>query len=175
MKSTRKEKIDKKRKFIRLAVILLTLFLFLFLLLNVYKTLSYNLEGYMKLDLSKIYYREDSSIIILSHGCYYFEFYTTKEQGNAIEIAYRNIETQRPLTHDIITEIMKKFRIKSKLLKIERLVNDTYYATLVLEDIFKREEIDIRPSDGVAIAIRTNTPIYVHKSLIKDVCTKKSF
>ncbi|MBU5678888.1 MAG: bifunctional nuclease family protein [Candidatus Aenigmatarchaeota archaeon] len=170
----KREKIVKKKlKNIIVIIIFLTLF-FTILYWKVFKE-DYLTKDYIRLNLVDIYYQEDFSIITLSNSCYYFEFYTTKEQGNSIEIAYRNLEIKRPLAHDIIIEIMRRFEIEPKLLRIDKIINDTYYATIVLKDIFKHEEIDIRPSDGVAIAVRADVPIYVHKSLVKSKCELKSF
>lgn len=169
----REKTVKKKLKNIIVIIIFLTFF-FVILYWKVFKE-DYPTKDYVKLNLFDIYYEEDFSIIILSESCHYFEFYTTREQGNAIEIAYRNIETKRPLTHDIIIEIIRRFEIEPKLLRIDKIINDTYYATLVLKSALKYEEIDIRPSDGIAIAIRANIPIYVNRSLTKNKCETKSF
>lgn len=167
----KKEKHTKNKTDYKIIIFIFFLVLFFSVLyLMVFKTKSHITNDYIKLKVSDLYYKEDFSIIILSDYCYYFEFYTTKEQGNAIEIAYKNIESKRPLTHDIIIEIMKRFSIEPKIVRIDKIVNDTYYATLILQSFLKIEEIDIRPSDGIAIALRANIPIYVHKSLVKNNC-----
>lgn len=170
----------KKEKLLKENVRRIFIIVLLLLLLSILYLKSYEIDNsltqeYIKLSNIEVYYEKDSSIVALFESCYYFEFFTSKEQGNVIEIFYKNIETKRPLTHDIVVEIMKRFGIEPKLVRIDKLINDTFYATIVLKGIFKNEEIDIRPSDGIAIALRSKIPIYVHKALVKNKCEIKSF
>jgi bifunctional DNase/RNase len=157
---------DNKTKF---------LFIIIFILL-ILITLTFfpenNFEKYIEMKIDRIQYVEDSAIVFLTHGCYVFSFYTTRNQGEMIEIAIKNITTQRPLTHDIIIEIFKAFDISPIYLKIERLENETYFASLVLRKHLSTASIDIRPSDGVAIAYRAKIPIYVNEKLLTNICTK---
>jgi len=131
-----------------------------------------NFEKYIEMKIDRIQYVEDSSIVFLSHGCYIFSFYTTRSQGEMIEIAIKNITTQRPLTHDIIIEIFKSFGIYPVSLQIERLENETYFASLILKKDLLTISIDIRPSDGIAIASRAKIPIYVNKKLLTNICVE---
>lgn len=167
---------EKKRRYYKIIFIIILVLFSTILSMKLFKYFYYDInEEYVKMSISEIYHGIDFSIIKLSHSCYYFEFYTTKDQGNLIEMAYKNVETKRPLTHEIIINIMNKFWIEPELVRIDKVVNDTYYATLVLKSFFKYEEIDIRPSDGIVIALRTDIPIYVNKYLVKNNCDIKSF
>jgi bifunctional DNase/RNase len=131
-----------------------------------------NFEKYIEMKIDRIQYVEDSAIVFLTHGCYVFSFYTTRSQGEMIEIAIKNITTQRPLTHDIIIEIFKAFGIYPVSLQIEGVENETYFASLILKKDLLTKTIDIRPSDGIAIASRAKIPIYVNEKLLTNICAK---
>jgi len=152
--------------------ILLILFLCTFILIVSSFFIEKKFEKYIEMKIDRIQYVEDSAIVFLSHGCYVFSFYTTRNQGEMIEIAIKNLTISRPMTHDIIIEVFKAFGISPSHLEIERLENDTYFANLVLKKDLSKVSIDIRPSDGIAIASRAKIPIYVNKKLLKNICTK---
>jgi len=131
-----------------------------------------NFEKYVEMKIDRIQYVEDSAVVFLSHGCYVFSFHTTRNQGEMIEIAIKNLNISRPMTHDIIIEIFNTFGISPSRLEIERLENDTYFANLVLKKDLSTVSIDIRPSDGIAIASRAKIPIYVNENLLTNICTE---
>lgn len=76
---------------------------------------------------------------------------------------------QRPLTHDIFVSSLRSFRIGVDNLKIIKLVDGTYYGELTLRQFIFLKKIDVRPSDGVAIALRANAKIYVNEDLVSKL------
>ncbi|MEM7826648.1 MAG: bifunctional nuclease family protein [Candidatus Aenigmatarchaeota archaeon] len=154
-------------RFIIMAIILISVLTLLVLTILSINTSDY--EGYIQLSVEGVEYADGSSLIHLGNGCSKFIFYTTKEQGESIEIGMKGIKTARPMTHDILIDILNNFDIKPVDVKINNLYNDTYFAELTLGS-YQKKKINIRPSDGIAIAVRAKIPIYVNKSLIKDVC-----
>ena len=88
-------------------------------------------------------------------------------EAMAIDMELRRLKPQRPLTHDLLAEILRTLNIKMECAIITELRGDTYYALLLLQwgdDVY---EIDSRPSDAVAIALRMGAPIYLSEELAK--------
>ncbi len=85
--------------------------------------------------------------------------------GSAITMGLQSIKTPRPLTHDLIANILAGLDVTVSKVVVNDLKDDTYYARLFLiqdnELGRKFVEIDSRPSDAIAIAIQQGSPIYV--------------
>ena len=87
----------------------------------------------------------------------------------AIEIGWLKIPVERPLTHDLIGILLSSLGATVSKVSIHALRgNSTYYARITLKDVDgKEQEIDVRPSDALAIAARVNVPIYASRALMK--------
>lgn len=85
----------------------------------------------------------------------------------AIITELEKIPFTRPLTHDLLRHILDQFKIKVVRVSIVDLKSGTYYATITLENQGKRFELDSRPSDAIALALKTNAPIFVESSVIE--------
>ncbi|MCX5808552.1 MAG: bifunctional nuclease family protein [Proteobacteria bacterium] len=98
-------------------------------------------------------------------------------EASSIATALENINTPRPMTHDLVKNILDNLGVKIVRVEVNDLKDNTYYALLHLEVDNKRLVVDSRPSDAIAIALRTNAPIFVDESVIKksakvDLSTK---
>lgn len=82
-------------------------------------------------------------------------------EADAITIQLQGIEVVRPMTHDLLRQITETLDGEISHVVISDLQNDTFYAKIVLEARGETLEIDSRPSDAVALAVRTDAPIYV--------------
>lgn len=74
----------------------------------------------------------------------------------------------RPLTHDLMKNIIKTFNIKLNEVIIHDFQEGTYYAMLILEKDNKIYQVDSRPSDAVALALRFNCPIYTTPKILDE-------
>ncbi len=88
-------------------------------------------------------------------------------EATSIAAKLENIQFPRPLTHDLIKNIFDFLKIKIPKIEIVDLRENTYYAiiTLIIED--KTIDIDARPSDAVAIALRTGAEIFVREEVLQ--------
>ena len=91
-----------------------------------------------------------------------------QDQADAIIKALEGQRPSRPLTHDLIANIFNDCNIKLERIIIHSLTDDIFYAVLCLDLNGVKKEIDCRPSDAVAVAIRTNSPIWVLEEVIAD-------
>ncbi|MCS7337854.1 MAG: bifunctional nuclease family protein [Verrucomicrobiae bacterium] len=93
--------------------------------------------------------------------------------GAVISMFMHNTPKERPLTHDLMTNIFKAFGITIERVVITELKNSTYYARLILQEQNelgrKIVELDARPSDCIALATAQKRPIYVSSTLWEQV------
>lgn len=87
-------------------------------------------------------------------------------EASAIAIQLTDKVLQRPLTHDLLVTIIKAFGGELTTIAIDRRVEGTYYAELVLGHEERRFTLDARPSDSVALALRTGAEILVAEELL---------
>lgn len=90
-------------------------------------------------------------------------------EASAIIRKIENLSVTRPMTHDLIINIIEKSGYKLDKIEINDVEKDTYYATLFLtNDKDEVIEIDSRPSDAIAVAIRVDAPIFVTANVISN-------
>ncbi len=90
-------------------------------------------------------------------------------EASAIIRKIENLSVARPMTHDLIINVIEKTGYKLEKIEINNVEKDTYYATLFLtSDKGDIVEIDSRPSDAIAIAIRVDAPIFVTANVISN-------
>ncbi len=78
----------------------------------------------------------------------------------------------RPFTHDLFLDLVVKFSITVHYLQIDSLEDGVYYAQLVLSADHHKEYLDCRPSDGIALALRADVPIFVDENVLASAGQK---
>ncbi len=91
-----------------------------------------------------------------------------QDQAKAIIAALEQQKPVRPLTHDLIVNLLKVSEMNLDKVIIHALQDSTFYAILCLSKGEITKDLDCRPSDAIAIALRTNTPIWVMEEVIAD-------
>ena len=94
--------------------------------------------------------------------------YISQEQAKAIVNALEKQTPPRPFTHDLIVNIFDSCNIKVDRITINSLQDNTFYASIAINTNGQIREVDARPSDAIAIAIRTKSPIWVIEEVIAD-------
>lgn len=87
-------------------------------------------------------------------------------EATAIATELENIQFPRPMTHDLIRSFFDHLNVKVERIEVCDLKNNTYYAQIHIRSGDRLSSIDSRPSDAIAIALRTNAPIYVKDEVI---------
>lgn len=100
-------------------------------------------------------------------------------EANAIALEIEQVPTPRPMTHDLIRNILEGLNASVSRIVVNDLRDSTFYATIFLSLQGKEFRIDSRPSDAIAIALRVKAPIYVTLDVIEragsiDVSTKNT-
>lgn len=111
-----------------------------------------------------------SPIILLKDGSdrRALPIYVGPEQARAIISALEQDKPPRPLTHDLIINIMQTWDLVLDRIIIHSLQDNTFYAVLSLCQGETVKEIDCRPSDAIALALRTHSPIWVVEEVVAD-------
>ncbi|HAN75827.1 MAG TPA: hypothetical protein DCQ63_17295, partial [Planktothrix sp. UBA8402] len=94
--------------------------------------------------------------------------YVGQDQAKSILGALENHKPPRPLTHDLFVNLLETWDMTLEKIIIHSLQDSTFYAVLIVRQGEIRKEIDARPSDAIAIALRTDTPIWVMEEVIAD-------
>ena len=89
-------------------------------------------------------------------------------EASAIIRCIEGLVVARPMTHDLITNIVEKTGYKIEKVEINDVEKDTYYATIFMRKGKELLEIDSRPSDAIAIAMRAGAPIYVTANVLMN-------
>ena len=128
----------------------------------------------IQVELSKIIIDEkrQDQIIVLKEkkGDRLFPIVIGFLEASSIKMKLSCVETPRPMTHDLIVAVMRTFEGKVQKLIIDKMVNNTFHAKLeVAGKDGQPKMIDCRPSDGMAVAVRTEAPIFVDEEVLKNV------
>ncbi|MEE8200046.1 MAG: bifunctional nuclease family protein [Candidatus Acidoferrales bacterium] len=89
-------------------------------------------------------------------------------EANAIALEIEKVQTPRPMTHDLIKNVLRGLKATVKKVVVTDLRDDTFYALICLERNGNSITIDCRPSDALALALRTDAPIYVEETVLKS-------
>jgi uncharacterized protein len=89
-------------------------------------------------------------------------------EATAIALALEGTHIPRPLSHDLMKSMIEALNAKVLRIVIHDIHESTFYAKIVLESNGKNLEIDARPSDSIALALRTNAPIFVSERIILE-------
>jgi hypothetical protein len=87
-------------------------------------------------------------------------------EAEAIAIRLQNREVARPLTHDLLNNVIAKLGGKVSHIAVTDLHDDTFYSRITVNLNGRQVEIDARPSDAIALAVRANAPIYVEEDVM---------
>jgi len=100
-----------------------------------------------------------------------------QNEALAISLKLQDKDFGRPLTHDLLKAVLDRLDQQLERVVIDHLDNNTYYATLMLssEDGGELTEIDSRPSDSIALALRTGSPIFVDDDIFREVAMESPF
>lgn len=89
-------------------------------------------------------------------------------EANAIALEMEKVPPPRPMTHDLIKNILERIEIRVSRIVVNDLKDNTFYATIFLSLNGNEVPIDSRPSDAIALALRTEAPIFVAKKVLDE-------
>ena len=122
-------------------------------------------SNYVVADVIKV----SDTTIFIGKNCTAIVAETSPERAESIEAGIKGIINERPSTHDTFVEVLKSFNITLDSVNIERFDGKYYYANLILKSSDKVLKLDTKPSDAIALAVRTNSTIYINKTMLQEV------
>ncbi len=87
-------------------------------------------------------------------------------EASSIAMELEKTPRSRPITHDLVKNLIEKLGFHVSKIEVTDLLNDTFYACMHLKKDSEEYILDARPSDAIAIAIRTDSPIFVNEEVI---------
>jgi len=114
----------------------------------------------------------EGASVSLTHECRTIQFDVTEDQAFAIAHGIDGTVTARPLTQDVFKDVLENFGIAASQIKIDRFEDDIYKARMFLVQGNKTLEIDLRPSDSIALATRMGKTLYVDEGVMNSKSVK---
>ncbi|HJW22393.1 MAG TPA: bifunctional nuclease family protein [Candidatus Limnocylindrales bacterium] len=87
-------------------------------------------------------------------------------EASAIAMRLQGLTAERPLTHDLFAATLEQLDVRVNRVVISELADETYHARLYLQQDGREVEVDARPSDALALAVRTDVPIYAAEAVL---------
>jgi bifunctional DNase/RNase len=95
-------------------------------------------------------------------------------EANAIALQIENVQTPRPMTHDLLKNVIDDLRGQVERIVVCELKENTFYATIHMKASGRQLQVDARPSDAIALALRTGSPIFVEEAVIQSARSVES-
>src|SRR4051812_29900748 len=92
-------------------------------------------------------------------------------EATSIDRRVKKLPSPRPLTHDLIAQVIDNLGGELRDVFISELRDHTYYAKLRIRKDGEMTEVDCRPSDAIALAVTASVPIYVSEDVLEEVCS----
>jgi len=89
-------------------------------------------------------------------------------EANAIALQIENITTPRPMTHDLLRNVLNDLEATVERIVVSELKDNTFYAVIYLNRGGDVLAVDSRPSDAIALALRTKSPIFVEENVVES-------
>lgn len=96
----------------------------------------------------------------------YLPIWIGPAEADAIAVRLQDVAVPRPLTHDLLRNLIEQLGGKVRYIVVSDISNDTFYARIVLDVNGETMEIDSRPSDAIALAVRVEAPIYAEEAVL---------
>ena len=87
-------------------------------------------------------------------------------EATAIAFALQGIETPRPMTHDLLRDILSETQVQVERILVSDLKDRTFFATIQMHRDGRAAEVSSRPSDAIALAVRINAPIFASEEVL---------
>jgi bifunctional DNase/RNase len=122
----------------------------------------------MVVESVRVHMLSNRHVVILKDnaGDRYLPIWIGAWEASVIAMRLQGLAAERPLTHDLFTSALEVLGVRVARVVVSDLADETYHAQLVLERDGVEEEVDARPSDALAIAVRTESPIYCSESVL---------
>lgn len=122
------------------------------------------------IDSIRVSLMSQQRIVILREGQAerYLPIWIGPYEAEAITIALQEVEVSRPLTHDLLNNVFRALEARILRVEVTALKDEVYFGSIVAEVNGKKLNVDSRPSDALALAVRAHVPILVARSVLES-------
>jgi len=113
------------------------------------------------------------AILLVDDAGLLMPIYIGRTEALSINAVLKNETMPRPLTHDLMISILKRLGAEVESVFIDDKIDNIYYACLSLKKDNSLMEFDVRPSDGIALALRHDAPIWIKDEVLKCAVVDK--
>jgi len=126
----------------------------------------------MELEIESIRVRQETKqravVLRVKESDLYLPIFIGHFEVEAIRLKLMDVEVPRPMTHDLLGSIIGNLGGSVQRIVVSELKNDTFFAKIVVDYNGNSIEIDARPSDALALAVRTNAPIFAEDDVVEQ-------
>lgn len=152
-----------------------------FTVLKEMKKSGKSIRGFQKIKVAGVFLASDeeegqefSPIVFLENDeGKVLPIYIGTSEAFSIQTALEKVEYPRPLTHDLLISILEGFESKILKILIDDLDDGIFFARIVISQNGNELEFDARPSDSIALAVRTNTDVFVSEKIMMNSAVEK--
>ncbi len=101
-------------------------------------------------------------------GDRYLPIWIGAVEATAIAFALQGIQTPRPMTHDLMRDLLRDAGVAVERIVINELVDQTFFALIRMASDGEAKDVSSRPSDAIALAVRINAPIYAAEEVLEQ-------
>lgn len=126
------------------------------------------------IDSIRVSLMSNHRVVVLKemHSERYLPIWIGPCEAEAITVKLQDVPAPRPLTHDLIRSVIREMGGKVVHIFINDLRQEVYYAKIVIDIAGEQLEVDSRPSDAIALAVRVNVPIFVAETVMDKAATE---
>lgn len=122
----------------------------------------------MSIDSLRVNSATNQYVVILqeNEGDRYLPIWIGPAEASAIAMEVQGVKPPRPLTHDLLISVMDSLGASLDSIVVSDLQNDTFYARMVIHADGQQFDLDARPSDAMALAVRVHAPVYAEEPVL---------
>lgn len=107
-------------------------------------------------------------VLVETDGPRYLPIWIGADVADAIALQVQGVEMARPLTHDLLCSVIEVLGAQIDRVLINDIHDNTFFARIIFDVAGRYAEVDSRPSDAIALAVRVNCPIFVEESVLEE-------
>jgi RNA polymerase sigma factor (sigma-70 family) len=139
--------------------------------IDLYLSIEQRRQTMISVRIADIIVQDDKHVVLLSDdaGGRLLPIWIGEHEAMSIVIGLQKTDIVRPLTHDLMADILTYLGVELEEARVEALKEDLFYGVAKLRQGDQHQEMDARPSDILALAARTGSPIYVGEEVMESV------
>ena len=122
------------------------------------------MNKYVEADILRVV----DNTVIVGHNCTAIVAETSPERARSIELGISGDIQVRPNTHDLFKDVLESYNITLEMVAMDDFDDEMYYSTIYFKKGNEEVRLDAKPSDAFALALRTDSPIYIKKGVLEE-------